>query len=208
MPKRTSKRTASNGPAAKRAAAAPKDDDAYDSDEPPPPVQDAVSSYRLDPEESLSDWTVEIVVDGTTHSTYHVHKQNLAVGPRRSEYFVKIFSGGGRFAESRDNKSRIELEELNAKYFPELLDYAYEGKLQLKTENSTALDSMAKYFDMRRLRWEAKQFWQKDIQQATTCGTYYEHARMLKDDKILNVAVATCSENIMNIDTSSLLVHS
>ena len=56
------------------------------------------------------------------------------------------------------------------------LDFAHwpEAELELTTENAPAQHSMAKYFEMRRLRWEAKQFWQKDMGSAT-CGTYYEH---------------------------------
>jgi len=210
MPKRKSKRKsteAGGGTASKRAAAS--EEAIFDSDEEPPAetVKDRLSSWRLDPEESLSDWTIEIVVNDATQATYHVHKQNLAVGPRRSEYFVKLFSQGGRFAETKDATSRIELEELASKFFPVLLDYLYDGTLPLTTDNATALHSMAKYFDMRRLRWEAKQFWQKDISNAITCGVYYEHARILNNEKVLDTATKACSEHILNITKTSRLVH-
>jgi len=199
------------------------DDDAisYDSDaEPPPPIPSVRSSWRLDPEESLSDWTIQIIVRANHTSTssgdgdeitttYHVHKFFLAVGPRKSEYFATLFSKGGRFAEAKDCTSRIPLDELAARSFPILLDYLYSETyvLPLDTNNATAIHSMAKYFDMRRLRWEAKQFWRKDIQSPTACGVYYEHARMLKDDKVMEAATESCSKNILRISKTSRLVH-
>ena len=187
------------------------DTSSYDSDEEPPVNKDRVSSWRLDPEESLSDWTVEIVLpnNGKMHATYHVHKQNLAVGPRKSEYFAKLFSQGGRFAENKESTSRIPMDELAAQSFPIVLDYLYsEGdKLPLSTNNATALHSMAKYFDMRRLKWEAKQFWQKDIERADNCAIYYEHASILNNDKILDAALKVCSERILSITKTSRLIQ-
>ena len=100
----------------------------YTSDEEPPPEDSTLPSWRLDPETSLSDWTIEIVAmendDGneSTH-VYHVHKQNLAVGPRSSQYFAQLFRNGGRFAESQTSTSRIPLHPLAAEHFEALLDY-------------------------------------------------------------------------------------
>lgn len=189
----------------------------YDSDEelPAESVQDRLG-WRLSQEESHSDWTIEIVYKTTDRAgnisnvtdTYHVHKYFLVVGPRKSEYFVRLFHDGGRFSESETQTSRIEFNEIAAKVFPLLLDFLYspEAELQLTSENATALHSMAKYFDIRHLRRETNQFWQKDMTSAT-CGTYYEHARILQDEKILKAASATCAKNIMEITNSSRLVH-
>ena len=49
-------------------------------------------TWRSDPKLSLSDWTIEIVITGTTKShLYYVHKSVLAVGPKRSNYFATVF---------------------------------------------------------------------------------------------------------------------
>ena len=55
--------------------------------------------------------------------TYHVHKKKLAVGPRKSAYSVvgTLFSDGGRFAQPETQTSRIELDEIAAKSFHQLL---------------------------------------------------------------------------------------
>lgn len=49
-------------------------------------------SWRLPPDESLSDYIIEVRCrDSCQFVTYHVHKSILAVGPRRSHYFVCTF---------------------------------------------------------------------------------------------------------------------
>jgi len=218
MPKRrigssagSCKRTQERRAAAAAAAATEEEEVAYDSDlEPPPEDPVTVSSWRLDPDESLSDWTIEIVVNGTSHATYHVHKHVLVVGPRKSGYFVRLFAEGGRFAEAANSKSRIELEPLAAEYFPQLLDYLYfpDRDAEFDTDNTVALYSMANYFEMRRLRFEAKVFWKAGIRSPRTSGTYYEHAYLLNESKLLEAAKAACATNIICIDgKTSRLVH-
>lgn len=104
-----------------------------DDDGVPPPSTESLLTWRMDPDESLSDWSIDIVFDQADESgavtsktdTYHVHKCHLAGGTRKSGYFVKLFSDGGRFAETRDGTSRIVLKELAARAFPDMLDYLY-----------------------------------------------------------------------------------
>jgi BTB/POZ domain len=152
---------------------------------------------------SFSDWTIIITVakDNKTNKdkaavasdrntkacTFHVHKERLALGPRRSGYFARLLSGN--FAESQENISRIELNEFAAKAFPQFLDYMYMTgqKMEFKTEKATALYSLGKYFDVQRLRHEAKQFILKDLSKKTWC-TYCANAKLLQEDKILLAA--------------------
>jgi hypothetical protein len=164
----------------------------YSDDDEPPDCE--ILTWRLDPETSLSDWTIEI-----NEHTYHVHKNILAVGPRRSLHFCKRFQS--------NHRSKIELNPLAASCFHQLLDYLYDdSQLDLRTENATALHWLGGYFEMRRLRWEVKQFWQHDMS-TETCGTYLEHARILKDEKIASAAAAYCATHIADISTSSRLCH-
>jgi len=56
-------------------------------------ITDEELTWRCDPKLSLSDWTVEITVKGSSASRmFHVHKSVLAVGPKRSNYFATTFS--------------------------------------------------------------------------------------------------------------------
>jgi hypothetical protein len=49
----------------------------------------------------------------------------LAAGPRRSEYFARLFQQDGNFSESQNSTSRIELpDEIAAQAFPVLLDFS------------------------------------------------------------------------------------
>jgi hypothetical protein len=127
-------------------------DDSDTSDEesqPPPPVKDEPLSWRMDPDDCLSDWTIGIVYDHTDANgvvssktdVYHVHKCILASGSRKSGYFIKLFSNGGRFAEAQNSTSRIELKEIAAKAFHDFLDYLYwaNSSPNMTTENATAL---------------------------------------------------------------------
>ena len=180
-------------------------EDDYDSDS-EPPLSENVPLWRLDPVASFSDWTIEIVtLDQIT--TYHVHKAHLAAGAYKSEYFRRLFQGN-HFAESQSNTSRIELHELAANAFPDLLNYLYtmERPLNIHTENATALYHLGHYFEMRRLRWEAKQFWSNDLT-VKTCALYYEHATLLHDEKIHQAAAEMCADRILQIDVSSRLMH-
>jgi len=181
-----------------------KVEDEYDSDVEPP--CENVLLWRLDPDESLSDWTIEIVTPNQT-TAYHVHKAHLAAGWRKSEYFRRLFQND-RFAESQSNTSRIELQELAANAFPDLLDYLYtnEQPLNITMDNATALHALGNYFEMRRLRWEAKQFWRKNLTPAT-CDLYYEHATVLQDETVHQVAAEMCAKHILTLDPSSRLVH-
>jgi BTB/POZ domain len=217
-----------------------------DSSDDEPPIIETIQDrllWRRDPDESKSDWTIEIVVkkhnnkapeDGNDDNaaveddsaaaavgvvavhTYHVHVRDLTVGPRRSEYFVQMLrDGGGRFAESQTRTSRIELHEIAAAAFPVLLDFCYStgassvaaDSIPFTTNNATALYSMAKYFGIRSLRSLAKQFWKTDIRSSKTCETYYEHATMLHEEKILETATTMCTSNIMQLKTSSPLLR-
>ena len=74
--------------------------------------------WRMDPECSYSDWTVEIVVldlDGKKNerSTYHVHKGTLAVA---CSYFAKLFRNS--YAECETSTSKITLVKEAADAFP------------------------------------------------------------------------------------------
>jgi hypothetical protein len=119
----------------------------YDSDLPPSPMSEKMNAdlllWRQDPEESYSDWTLLISYETTDENEktatktdeYHLHKGILAVGPRKSEYFARLFKAGGRFAESSSNTSRIILTELEANAFPHFLDYLYSvDDLEISTE--------------------------------------------------------------------------
>jgi hypothetical protein len=124
-------------------------------------------------EDPFADWKIVITVtDSGKESTYNVCKSVLADGPRRSEYFVRLFENGGNLSEARDNTSRIELTELQAQAFPELLDYMYSvaQKVSFTTDTATALYSLAHFFGISRLESNVKNFCLQDMRHVTRCS--------------------------------------
>jgi BTB/POZ domain len=147
-------------------------------------------------------------------TTYSVRKCLLADGDRRSDYFVLLFENDGKFSESKENTSHIEVDhELQAKAFPAFLDYLYSVGLEtpeefFNAENATALYSLAKYFGVKRLANEAKKFCLQDMQNGKTCGTYYEHATILQTESIMKPAVQSCRDYFKDIvDPRTCALH-
>ena len=85
--------------------------------------------WRLDPNESLADYELEIVSQGEGDSTsatnvYRPHKVVLATA---SKYFLRTLTtrNGVDYVEGNEKKSRIELDPATAALVPHLLDYMY-----------------------------------------------------------------------------------
>ena len=156
-------------------------------------------SWRMEPQESHSDWTIEIltVVAGkTAHSTYHVHKNILSVGPRRSGYFARLFSNKN-LKEHETQTSRIALQELAAAAFPVMLDYLYslwdddENHPPIKHESAVALHHLGGYFEVRGLRKKARAFWKKEMK-TERLAAYLEPAKLFHDEKAYQAVVKKC----------------
>jgi BTB/POZ domain len=137
--------------------------------------------WRLPPEESYSDWTVEILVtqEEETHPTttappentkeiapaseperkqrktetvYHVHKAYLGTGPRSSLYFARVFQS--QFSETSSQKSTVSLPPKAAECFPALLDFIYSEISNVKVDSpasAAAIRYLANYFGMEAL---------------------------------------------------------
>ena len=159
------------------------------------------------PEDSFSDWTIEISVGGENHGRFHVHRNVLALGARKSEYFARLFARE-RFRESETNTSLIELESLAAVAFPVLLDYLYNAwsdELAITNENATALHHLGTYFEVTLLREKVQQFWEANLS-LENCALYYEHARVFNDEKVVKAVVEKCCEHLDAIDPDSDLM--
>ena len=94
--------------------------------------------------------------------TYHVHRNILAIGERRSGYFANLFHYG---IDDGDHCTNIELSPRAATYFPDLLDYMYESKaFVLTTRNAVSLLFLAQAFQVASLQNKAEDFIEKDIE--------------------------------------------
>ena len=121
-------------------------------------------SWRMRPEESLSDWTLAVrhIKDGSV-DTYHIHKHILAIGPRRSEYMADVFN-----AEEKTGVklTTVEMEDLSARLFPVLLDFIYSAELEIHvtTKNAVVLRYLAQFFKVRPLIIRFTEFILEDTQ--------------------------------------------
>ena len=116
-------------------------------------------TWRGDPSETHSDYTIVVVANGlNTATTYHVHKSVLCFGPRHSRYFAKIMlnnpKGGNSAKKNMDKKisssgsvcsnsnannattpnvpmTTVELDQRDADNFPILLDYIYAPSVRM-----------------------------------------------------------------------------
>lgn len=167
-------------------------------------VEEQKLSWRLDPVESHSDWTIVIQKTTGATDTYHVHKNILAVGPCRSDYFVSLFRST-HLAESQTNTSHIVLEDPAGDVMPILLDFMYdtEHKLEIVTEHVVALRYLAKYFGIRILYRKVTEYHKKDMT-LDNIGTYIADAAVFHDETTLSLAAIKCIDNLQLLNKTLL----
>ncbi len=203
----------------------------------------------MDPEESLSDWTISVVSspdleekdfqylnrngnsnrrdEGFTRSgksiakddlsltkIYFVHRAQLAVGPRKSEFFSNLFRREKSKAqvdepgsEASRNYTKIELIPSAASCFPIMLDYMYSNDsepLGITTDSAVALRRLASTFGMRSMFKETTQFIQDDLT-PETAPTYLLDAKKFKNRKLKDSSIHIIASNFLTIKFSSLV---
>jgi hypothetical protein len=93
-------------------------------------------TWRGDPSETMSDWTIVIVTNELQTITYHVHKSVLCYGPRQSRYMSRLIlnhqsSSSSSSSSQKKSKHRstrttkVELDQRDANNVPILLDFIY-----------------------------------------------------------------------------------
>jgi hypothetical protein len=157
-------------------------------------------SWRMDPEESLSDWTIEI----NKRDTYHVHKSFLAAGKRSSLYFERLLHSV--MSETADSVSRIDLELSAAHAFPAMLDYMYyhDDEVKATTYTAVALRYLSNYFEMEELFNSSNRFIQDDFS-TDTALTYIVESSLYNDAKLFDVAGHECALQFSELPEDKLL---
>jgi hypothetical protein len=158
-------------------------------------------SWRQSPAVSFSDWTIEVARKCSgSKDTYHVHRRVLAVGPRRSEYFARIFQSSTQLKLS-SNKSRLVLPEAEADIFDMVLDYMYSdtNEPKLATETAFAVYSIAESLEMQNLVQSVTEFHRKKITK-TNLVDFMARSKNYKDTTLFDAAVEKCAEEIRSLD--------
>jgi hypothetical protein len=171
-------------------------------DEAPTNLQEL--SWRGDPSTNWSDWTVIIhnTGDDSTKS-YHVHRNILAAGSRRCEYFSTLFNTRAAIAEQQDCTSRISLDAPEASAFEIMLNFCYnEGKLNACVDNVVALRNLARYFQCRELLRFVNEFIQGDL--SIDNAVLYLRGAFQRDEKLETAARKLTCEQIHSIAIHSM----
>lgn len=161
---------------------------------------EGILKWRLDPVESLSDWSIKVRDrDSKNIEIYHVHKSTLAVGPRKSEYFVNIF-GHKNPRSSQRTVTDVILPATAAKTMPELLDFIYSVRpAKIKSDTAIGMRFLSQFFGVKPLFKHVMNFIQKDLSLATL-EFYIRDSTSLQDEKMLGISSRHVARNIAKID--------
>jgi hypothetical protein len=166
-------------------------------------------SWRLDPEISHSDWKIVVKRSSSSESatstvTFHVHKNILAVGPWKSDYFTALFRNK-HLSESADSTSTIELEELACEAMPLMLDFMYQHDISMSIDHAVALRHLAKYFGIKLLYKNVMTYLKEQVGMLSNLGILVKHASLLSDEAVLSMAATTCTDHLAELNDVSLL---
>lgn len=140
---------------------------------------------------------------------YHLHKVNLAVGPRSCEYFANLFQRQRRrqTKDYDDCQHWIELPLSCLPAFPVMLDYIYASsshdQVHATTETAVSLRYLGTIFGNRSLFNSATDFIHNDLRPETAI-TYLLHADLYHQKKLRNVCVQICAEEFDQINIRHL----
>lgn len=110
--------------------------------------------------------------------------------------------------------TRMILPDRVAAVVPIVLDYLYarddqqlkQALLPLTRDTATAVHYLASRLEMRRLGWEASQFWENDLALAN-CHVYYQHAKTCDNFyPVLDAVARVCETHFLAILPESPLI--
>jgi len=181
-----------------------------------PQSEDVTLSWRNDPAYNFSDWKIQIKVRNDpskkereqyclafVSKTYHVHRNILAIGERRSAYFANLFHYG---IDDGGSCTCIEISSGAAAHFPDLLDYLYSSSaFTVTTANAIALLFLSQAFQVSSLETTIESFITKDIK-LRNVGHYLSDALYFGDESVAIKVIDKCEKEAMALlnDSPSL----
>jgi hypothetical protein len=172
------------------------------AEEPQDDGDDPGLSWRLNPTESMSDWTIVVRHAETDQvDLYHVHKNILAVGPRKSE-FLKA-----EFTQQSNSNTQLTLPSVAARAFPAFLDFCYSptGSLKITVTNATGLRHLSSTLAAKALHKRVLKFFMKTMS-LKTVTQYYKDVVMVGDLAILRNLANFLAKYILKIDSIEVLL--
>jgi hypothetical protein len=171
-------------------------------EDPSSPKRPKQLTWRRDPGESLSDWTIIVKQKPSDEAhatpspaTYHIHKNVVGAGPRRSEYFLKVFQNTD-LEESKTSTSVLELESSAAKIFPLMLDFIYslDREISLTPRCAVAMRHLASYFRVPPLFDDTNEFIERNMEPCNLYR-YLGEAKLYQDGDIICATMEVAADN-------------
>jgi hypothetical protein len=120
------------------------------------------------------------------------------VGPRRSEYFSRLFK-----KMSASNQNVLELGPLEASFFPLILDHMYaDVKLHLNTEKAYVLYRLAEQLEVSSVLLTVTDFYRRNMSKENVVD-YITLAQSLRDKTLLQAAVDKCAEEMRSMNQAT-----
>jgi BTB/POZ domain len=130
-------------------------------------------------------------------STYFVHRNILAFGERRSEYFSSLFHYA---IDDGDRCTNIEIATRAADHFPQLLDYMYRSRgFIISTTNAVPLLFLAQSLKVGSLLQLVEEFLDKDVRKLYNFGTYLSDALYFSDPRIVGRVRDTGGKEVLQL---------
>jgi hypothetical protein len=125
---------------------------------------------------------------------FHLHRNIVGFGPRRSGYFSRQFTEGlnGFDYDGIGGFSVLELEKGKADVFPMILDFMYytkEVKQTLTAERACAVYSLAEFLEVPALQRAVTEFYRKNLS-LNNMTEFLGSATKYKAEELLTVAKA------------------
>lgn len=166
-----------------------------------------VPSWRLNHEESMSDWslTIESIPDGNV-TTFNVHKCMLSSGKKKSDFFVNLFHLHNKKGII-ENGSSMKVHVNASGLVPMMLDYMYSptDDLEISTSNAVGLKHLSEFFGIRELAKRAVAFLYEDVS-IWNVHSYILDAIAFDDLATQQLCCGVCAKNILKIDPYSDLI--
>ncbi|CAB9530679.1 expressed unknown protein [Seminavis robusta] len=191
-------------------------------------ADDGALTWRSDPKETFSDWTINVFVacidsgkaklllqgpsdvqtagetpELAAAATYRVHKVVLACGKRRSKLLARHFRKAGEHENSRHT-----LPLPVAEAFPLALDYIYckDGPLETNCESAAALHYLGVLFEIQDLCRDCLAFMNQNVSQSNL-GEFYRQAKAFGDELLLHSVASQLGQRILDVGMDSHLLR-
>ncbi len=156
-------------------------------------------SWRQNAAENCSDWIIEVLErESRRIKSYKVHRCVLALGPRRSEYFARLFE-----KPDSTTKSVFELSSAEAQVFPMVLDHMYtDSQLEFDSSTAYALYFLGDQLEITSILLSVTEFYSRSMTNENIID-FLTVAMSFRDTMLLDAALDRCAGGLHYMDQTT-----